>query len=47
MPSVLEEVEQRSGVTLHAFVNDSLVAWSGGVPFAPETLIGMGASHVT
>ena len=44
---VLDEVEQRSGVTLHAFVNDSLVAWSGGVPFAPETLIGMGASHVT
>lgn len=41
----LEEEEQRSGIALFAFVNDSLVAWSGDMPFAPETLSGVNASH--
>lgn len=42
---VLEEAQQRSGIALFTFVNDSLVAWSGDMPFAPETLSAVNASH--
>ena len=41
----LEEAQDREGLTIHAFVGDSLAAWSGEMPFAPESLRGSTAAQ--
>ena len=42
----LDAERLRSGITVHAYVGDSLVAWSGDPPFAPDALVGNNSAQV-